>query len=60
MVVHRVVDIQVINGITRYITKGDANEDVDAGYVVDSEIVGLINHRLPFFGYPSLWLRNLF
>ena len=60
VVIHRVVDIQVINGVTYYTTKGDANEDVDMGYVVDSQIVGLIDRKLPFLGYPTLWLRSLF
>ena len=60
VIVHRVVDIEIINGITRYYTKGDANEDRDAGYIFDSDIIGLVNYRLPFFGYPTLWVRSLF
>ena len=60
MIVHRVVDIQIINGITRYYTKGDANEDLDTGFITDGNIVGLVNYKLPFFGYPTLWLRSLF
>ena len=58
--VHRVVDIQIINGIKRYYTKGDANEDMDAGYITDSDIVGLVNYKIPAIGYPTLWLRGLF
>ena len=60
VVIHRVVDIQIINGVTRYFTKGDANEDLDTGYVIDAEIIGLIHHKVPFLGYPTLWLRDLF
>ena len=60
VVIHRVVDIKVINGETRYTTKGDANEDLDTGYVVDSQIVGLVDLKFPFLGYPTLWLRSLF
>ena len=60
MLVHRVVDIQFINGTKRYYTKGDANEDMDAGFVTDSEIVGLVNHKIPVIGYPTIWLRSLF
>jgi signal peptidase len=60
MIVHRVVDIQIINGITRYYTKGDANEDNDAGYITDADIVGLAEYKIPFVGYPTLWLRSLF
>lgn len=59
-IIHRVVDIKIINGIPRYYTKGDANEHNDAGYITDVDIVGLAGHKLPFFGYPTLWLRSLF
>ena len=59
-IVHRVVDIQIINGITRYYTKGDANEDMDAGFILESDILGLVDYKLPFLGYPTLWMRSLF
>lgn len=60
MIVHRVADIQIINGNTRYYTKGDANEDLDMGFITDADIVGLVNLKLPYFGYPTLWMRGLF
>lgn len=60
MIVHRVADIQIINGVTRYYTKGDANEGLDAGYILDSDIVGLVNYKVPYLGYPTLWIRSLF
>jgi len=59
-IVHRVVDIEIVNGITRYYTKGDANEDRDTGFVTEADIVGLVNYKLPFMGYPTLWMRALF
>ena len=60
MIVHRVVDIQIVNGNTRYYTKGDANEDPDSGFITDADIVGLVDYKLPFLGFPTLWLRSLF
>lgn len=60
VIIHRVVDIQIINGIARYYTKGDANEGIDAGYITEGQIMGLVNHKLPYFGFPTLWLRSLF
>jgi signal peptidase len=60
VIVHRVVDIQIINGITRYYTKGDANENLDAGFITDADILGLVNYKLPFLGFPTLWMRSLF
>lgn len=60
VVVHRVVDIKIINGITQYYTQGDANEDLDTGFITDAEIIGLVDYKLPYLGYPTLWLRSLF
>ena len=60
VVVHRVVEMEIINGVTRYYTKGDANEDRDAGYITDSQIIGVVDYKLPFVGYPTIWARNLF
>ena len=60
MIVHRVVDMEKINNQTRYYTKGDYNDVIDDGFVVDSEIVGLVYFKIPYIGYPTLWLRGLF
>ena len=60
MIVHRVVDIKIINGVTRYYTKGDANEDNDSGYITDANIVGVTDYKIPSIGYPVLWMRSLF
>ncbi len=59
-IVHRVVDIEIINGQERYITKGDANEDEDLGYITDANIVGVVEAKVSLIGYPTLWLRGLF
>ena len=60
VVVHRVIDIEIINGTVRYYTKGDANENADSGYITDTQIVGVVKYKLPSLGYPSLWMRSLF
>ena len=57
--VHRVVDVKQVNSETRYITKGDANEEVDDGYITKDEILGLVNFRVPKVGYPSIWFRDI-
>ena len=59
-IVHRVVDIKKINGVLRYYTKGDANEGMDSGYITDAQIVGTINLKIKYIGYPTLWVRSLF
>ncbi|MBE6667820.1 MAG: signal peptidase I [Ruminococcaceae bacterium] len=58
--VHRVINIENINGVIRYYTKGDVNEDPDPGFITEGDIVGLADTKLPYLGYPSLWLRSLF
>lgn len=58
-IIHRVVEIKHIGNEIRYYTKGDANEDRDDGYVTEAEIVGLTDIKIPFLGYPTLWLREL-
>lgn len=58
--IHRVDDVQQIDGEMRYYTKGDANEERDTGYVTESEIVGTVIHRLPAIGYPTLMIDSLF
>lgn len=56
--VHRIVEIERINSETRYVTRGDANEDNDPGYITDGSIVGVCRLKLPFVGFPTLWLRE--
>ena len=58
--VHRVVEIERINGVNRYYTKGDANESRDSGYITDADIIGIGKMKVPYVGYPTLWLRNIF
>ena len=59
-IVHRVMDIKKINGELRYFTKGDANDGMDSGYITDANIVGVINLKIKYIGYPTLWIRSLF
>ena len=58
-VIHRVVDVENINGQNRYYTKGDVNEDLDSGYITDGNIKGLVELKVPYLGFPTLWLREL-
>ena len=60
LVIHRVIEKTTINGVVRYITKGDANESEDAGYITNSDIVGITKLRILYIGYPSILVRKLF
>jgi len=59
-VVHRVIEVKKVNGIDRYITKGDANQDKDEGYITKENVYGFYKFRIMYMGYPSLWLRDIF
>ncbi len=59
-VVHRIVDIKEVNGIKRYYTKGDANNQKDSGYVTHEDILGVVKFKVKYIGYPTLMLRDMF
>ena len=58
-VVHRVVKIENVGGEVRYYTKGDANDTVDSGYRLASDIVGVSDLKLAYLGFPTLWIREM-
>jgi len=60
VVIHRIIDIQNIDGTVRYYTKGDANDEPDLGFVTDERIIGIIKFKIPYVGYPTIWVRGLF
>ena len=58
--VHRIVKIEKVNGIVNYYTKGDGNESSDTGFITKSDIIGVVNFKIKYIGYPTLWLRDMF
>lgn len=58
--VHRVIDMKNVNGEQRYITKGDANQQQDEGYITNEDIIGITKFRIAYLGYPSVWLSDMF
>jgi len=59
LTIHRVISVENINGEIRFTTKGDANESLDEGYVFQDQIVGVVNFKISYIGYPSIFIRNL-
>jgi signal peptidase len=57
-IVHRIIDIQEVDGELRFYTKGDANLDNDDGYRRYDEIVGVMVLRIPFIGHVSMFLKT--
>jgi signal peptidase len=60
LVIHRIIDIQFIDGQTCYFTKGDANDAPDVGFITIGDVRGVVLANLPYVGYPSIWLRDIF
>ena len=59
IIVHRVERIVKDRGEYFFYTKGDANKDSDNWVVEASSIEGKINAKIPFIGYPTVWLNEL-
>ena len=59
-IVHRVIDLKRVNDEIRYTTKGDANQKEDDGYITDEDIFGICKSKIPYIGYPSIWIRDMF
>ena len=55
IIVHRVISINEY-----YVTKGDANNNVDYIKLQKKDIKGIYVFHLKFLGYPSIWLNELF
>lgn len=58
--VHRIVKTESMNGEIRYYTKGDANTNIDSGYITKDAVIGTIKFKIKYIGYPTLWLRDIF
>ena len=60
-VVHRIVGIDLDkDGNLVFVTKGDNNNDVDAEKVTEEQVLGIVHMKVPFVGYPTVWLAEFF
>jgi signal peptidase I len=55
LVTHRIIGFVPEDG--RPITKGDANKEIDHFEASDVRIVGVCRLRIPWLGYPSLYMQ---
>lgn len=58
MVVHRVNDITKKGDTIYYQTKGDANNTPDGKKITIKNVKGKVFCKIPFLGYPSVWLNE--
>lgn len=58
ILIHRVVEIENINGVNHYRTKGDINGTRDNVDITMDKIYGEVYLRIPYIAYPSVWLSE--
>jgi signal peptidase len=59
IIVHRLIKILTVGDEIFYYTQGDANDFVDNCKITKDMIIGVVDLRIPFIGYPTVWLNNL-
>jgi len=57
-VTHRIVEINKHDGREYFVTKGDANEDIDAGQTSKSSVIGKVLLTLPYIGYFLSFMKT--
>lgn len=60
IVIHRIENIKMIDGVRHIITKGDNNKEVDDWVVLDEDIIGVYKFKIPYIGYPTALIHKLF
>lgn len=60
VMVHRLVGRDEQGEEYYFKTQGDANESEDAWWVEQGDVIGVAKGRIVAFGYPTLWLNELF
>lgn len=48
---HRIVEMHVVSGESRYITRGDANGGNDGKEITEDEIIGKVLFSIPYLGF---------
>lgn len=59
IVVHRLVKKINVDGQTIFYTKGDANENIDNYKITMDMVIGTVNFKIPYIGYPTVWVNEL-
>jgi len=57
-VVHRVIQVEVVDGEYRYYTQGDNNSQPDPFYRTYDDIVGVVVFSIPWIGNITLFLQT--
>lgn len=60
IIAHRLIDIEQSSAGALIQTKGDNNNDNDAWIVKQEDLVGTVKWKIPFVGWPTIWLNDIF
>ena len=60
LIIHRIINIEIINNKIVITTKGDNNKNIDSWKVYEEEIIGIVKGKVPLLGYPAVWLNEVF
>lgn len=55
---HRIVEVVPADGVSRYRTKGDANEEPDNALVDAADVIGTPVFSVPYLGYALTYIQN--
>lgn len=58
VIVHRIVKSAILDGKVVYYTKGDANSKIDDFLTEEQLVIGKVNVKIPFIGYPTVWFNK--
>ena len=59
IVVHRLIKKINVDGELIFYTKGDANEQMDNYKITKDMVIGVVNVKIPYIGYPTVWINEL-
>ena len=59
IVVHRIIKKVEVEGKYYFYTKGDANDTEDNYDITEDMVIGIVNIKIPYIGYPTVWLNSL-
>lgn len=59
VIIHRLVDIQKVSKELYFYTKGDANNAKDNYIIYEDMLIGVVNHKIPFLGLPTVWVNEV-
>lgn len=54
IITHRIISIEMVDGVEYVITKGDNNDIKDVTKKTKDDIIGIVRFKIPFLGYPSV------